>query len=100
VLSNRKIIYLSLFKGAKARRVKMDNQDGSTSIPSLTPAAEHLSTLTTLEEVRKKWVRNNGITTTAFAPTLGGLFGRGATATALPPVPITKKRTRTRTPVM
>jgi hypothetical protein len=98
VLTNRKILYLSLFIGVKVRRLRMDNQDGTSSIPSLTLEAEHLSTLKTLEEVRGKWVSNNGTTVTAFAPTVGGLFGLAATAAARPPLPITKKRTRT--PVM
>jgi hypothetical protein len=94
VLSNRKMIYVFLFIGVKTRRLKMDNKDGTTSIPSLTPAAEHLSTLKTLKEVREKWVRNNGITATAVVPPkVGGLFGLGATV-----APVTKKRTRT--PIM
>lgn len=87
------MIYVFLFIGVKSRRLKMDNKDGTTGIPSLTPAAEHLSTLKTLKEVREKWVRNNGITATAVLPTFGGLFGLGATV-----APVTKKRTRT--PVM
>src|SRR5258708_2870312 len=100
VLSNEKIMYLSLFIGAKARRVRMDNQDGTADIPSITPAAEHLSTLTTLKEVREKWTRNNVITVTPIVPTFGGVFGFGTTAAARRSAPTTKKlkRTRTRTP--
>jgi len=73
----------------------MDNQDGTTGIPSLTPAAEQLSTLKTLKEVREKWVRYNGVVATTVPPTFGGLFGLGTAA-----APVTKKRTRTRTPVV
>ena len=80
--------------GAKARRLRVDNQDGTTNIPAVTPAAEHLSTLTTLKEVQRNWTRTTGIATTTLAPPFGGLFGLGALA-ARPPV---KKRTRT--PVM
>ncbi|CAF4819612.1 unnamed protein product, partial [Rotaria magnacalcarata] len=53
--------------GVKARRVKMDNPDGTKNIPSLTPTAEYLSTLTTLTEVRDKWVANKAIPTAPFA---------------------------------
>ncbi len=94
------MIYLPLFIGAKARRVRTDNQNGTTNIPLLTPAAEHLSTLKTLAAVREKWKQNNQTTATHTIPTFGGLFGLGTTAAAVPPAPITKKRTRTRTPVM
>jgi hypothetical protein len=87
VLSKKKMIYLYLFIGAKARRLRMDNQNG-TCVPTLTPAAEHLSTLSTLKEVREKWVYNNNAVAT---PTFGGLFGLGLKR---------PKPKRTRTPVM
>lgn len=55
----------------------MDSGSGATDIPSLTPAAEHLSTLTTLKEVREKWASSRGvILPTTITPT-EGLFGRG-----------------------
>ncbi|CAF0781928.1 unnamed protein product [Rotaria sp. Silwood1] len=83
--------------GAKARRLKLNNQDGTTSIPALTPAAEHLSTLKTLKEVREKWVRYTGSVATSVTSTFGGLFGCGTKVAAVPSVPIIKKRsTRTR----
>ena len=56
----------------------MDNQNGTTDIPAVTPAAEHLSTLTTLAEVRDKWVKNNSVAVPVF-PVVGGLFGLGTT---------------------
>jgi hypothetical protein len=86
-------LFIFLFIGVKARRVKIDNKDGGTNIPSVTPAAEHLSTLTTLKEVREKWV-TSGATTT-----FGGLFGLGATATAFPPATLRKKAMRRSVPV-
>ncbi len=76
----------------------MDNQNGTSDIPALTPAAEHLSTLTTLKEVREKWVRNNTTVAPFGMPTLGGLFGTFATPPKPSSASITKKRTRTRTP--
>lgn len=72
----------------------MDNTDGAANIPPITPAAEELSTLTTLKEVREKWKTNTGTTT------FGGLLGFGTTATPLPPAPRGKKATRTRAPIM
>ncbi|CAF4384967.1 unnamed protein product [Rotaria socialis] len=84
--------------GVKARRVKMDNQDGTKSIPSLTPTAEYLSTLTTLKEVRDKWVANKSIPTAPVAPTLfGGIFGASKTPA---PTSIRTKKARVRTRVI
>ncbi|CAF4495460.1 unnamed protein product, partial [Rotaria magnacalcarata] len=60
--------------------------------------AEYLSTLTTLTEVRDKWVANKAIPTAPFAPTLfGGLFGASTTPAS---TSIRTKKTRVRTPVM
>jgi hypothetical protein len=78
----------------------VDNQDGSTSIPSLTPAAEHLSTLKTLKEVREKWTESNGTTVGFSTLTTGGLFGLGVTPAARPHAKIARKAGRTRAPVM
>ncbi|CAF0745038.1 unnamed protein product [Rotaria sordida] len=87
--------------GAKARRLKMNNQDGTTSIPALTPAAEYLSTLRTLKEVREKWADNTKTVATPTTSIFGGLFGCGTTVATVPSAPIIKKRsTRTRTPVI
>lgn len=33
----------------------MENQNGTTDIPALTTEAEHLSTLSTLKEIRDTW---------------------------------------------
>lgn len=63
--------------GATARRVKIGNQTGASNIPALTPAAEELSKLTTLEEVRQQWKRFNGPAVVAATSTSGGLFGLG-----------------------
>ncbi len=71
----------------------MDNPDGTTSIPSLTPAAEHLSTLKTLKEVKEKWTENSGTTVTFPTLTTGPLFGLGKRAAARPRATLTKKRT-------
>jgi hypothetical protein len=86
---------MPLFIGVKARRVKMDNQDGTASIPALTYNAEQLSTLTTLKEVREKWMSYKGMATvpTTTTTTFGGLFGLGKT-TGFTPVLLKKKRTR------
>jgi len=93
-------LFIFFYIGAKARRVKIDNKDGGTNIPSVTPAAEHLSTLTTLKEVREKWMSNNGILATSGATTrFGGLFGLGTTATAFPPATLRKKAMRRSVPV-
>jgi hypothetical protein len=85
---------MSVFIGAKTRRVRMDNQEGAADIPSVTPVAEHLSTLKTLKEVRDKWVRNTGLAT-PFVGTFGVMPGLGLVATTLPRLGIKKKRTRT-----
>jgi hypothetical protein len=74
----------------------MDNQNG-TGVPALTPAAEHLSTLSTLKEVRETSVYKNNI---VAAPTSGGLFGLGLTHPKRSGASIAKKTKRTRTPVM
>ncbi|CAF2941946.1 unnamed protein product [Rotaria sp. Silwood2] len=84
--------------GVKARRVKIDNQNGTTNIPSLTPAAEHLSTLTTLKEVREKWASNKGLPILPTATTFGGLFG--VSKTPAPASILTKKKRTRRTPVI
>ncbi|CAF3601678.1 unnamed protein product [Rotaria sp. Silwood1] len=80
--------------GVTARRLKLDNQNGTKNIPSLTPAAEQLSTLTTLKEVREKWVPNTGLSTASTTTTFGGLFGVSKTPT---PASILTKKKRTRT---
>ncbi|CAF0873128.1 unnamed protein product [Rotaria sordida] len=93
----RRIHELMHSGGVKARRLKIDNQNGTTNIPSLTLTAEQLSTLTTLKEVREKWIANKGLliapptTTTTF----GGLFGVSTTPTSASTL---TKRKRTRTP--
>lgn len=92
---------MNTFIGAKTRRLKMNNQDGTIDIPSITPFAEDLSKLTTLKEVREKWMTSNKTTGRMSTLPFGGLFGVGTTLTA-PILPmLTKKRTRTtRAPVM
>jgi hypothetical protein len=97
----KQYIYSSLFIGAKVRRLKMENNDGSTSIPALTANAEHLSTLKTLKEIREKWTGSTGTTFAFPTSTTGGLFGLGITpAAARPRARVTKKAKRTPTPVM
>lgn len=66
----------------------MQNQDGTTDIPSLTPEAEHLSTLSTLKEVREKWKPNQATLTGLFgsAPCTTSIFGTtAATSTTFSP---------------
>ena len=78
----------------------MDNSNGTTAIPSVTPAAEHLSTLSTLKEVREKWSSKTRSGTTPTPAFIGGLFG-ASTKLGIPlPKSIKKTRTRTKTPVM
>lgn len=71
-----------LYIGAKVRRLKMGNQDGTTDIPKLTPEAEHLSTLSTLKEIREIWKPN--------AMSIGGPFG----STLAPPLTLGKPSVR------
>lgn len=56
--------------------MKMNNSDGTDSIPEVTPAAQELSKLNTLEEVRKNWVRYSGpaigITPSVFGTGIAG----------------------------
>ncbi|UJR37663.1 hypothetical protein I4U23_030359 [Adineta vaga] len=80
--------------GAKARRVKINNQDGSINIPQITPAAEDLSKLTTLKEVREKWTTSSSKTTLFSTPAVGfgGLFGTTATIPTPPAVSFKKTR--------
>ena len=85
-------IHIVIYIGAKARRLKMDNQDGTASIPALTREAEHLSTLATLKEIREQWAHRNGTAGSSIAPLTGGLFGGLTKVRAVPTVPATKRR--------
>jgi hypothetical protein len=73
----------------------MDNQDGAADIPSVTPVAEHLSTLKTLKEVRDKWVRNKAAPFVGGFGGFGGLPGMTIAAATRPRLGIKKKPTRT-----
>ncbi|CAF3955099.1 unnamed protein product [Rotaria sp. Silwood2] len=78
--------------GAKARRLKMNNHDGTTSIPAITPNAEYLSTLGTLKEIGIKWIYKTKTIATPVVPVLEGLFGCDTkfATTSLPTPPAVK----------
>ena len=62
--------------GAKAHRLTASKHLGTDGIPAVTPAAEHLSTLSTLKEVRGLWNGTEAAALISFFPPAGGLFGR------------------------
>lgn len=68
---------LKHFPGATARRVKMHGTNGTSDIPPITPAAEELSKLKTLKEIREKWSNTVATNNYLFTPPTGGLFGLG-----------------------
>ncbi|CAF0921793.1 unnamed protein product [Adineta steineri] len=78
--------------GVKVRRLKVDNQDGTTNIPPITPAAEHLSTLANLKDVRENF--------TIAPTTFGGLFGITPPASTLFRTSAKKTRTRKSAPTI
>jgi hypothetical protein len=80
--------------------LKIENTDGSTSIPALTENAEHLSTLKTLKEVREKWDENTGTRNHVPMSLFGGLFGTVATPAKAPRMSMATKAKRTTKPVM
>ncbi len=90
----------NLFSGAKARRLKMDNEVGEAGIPALTPVAEHLATLKTLKEVREEWKANKTKITAPTLPPSAGLFSSSTITSLFPSVPVRVKRPRSHTPAM
>ena len=65
--------------GDKVCRLKVNNQDETVNISSLTPASEQISRLIILKEVWNKWVSNNWVTIPPVIATFEGLFDLGKT---------------------